>query len=260
MARWRRPITRRAKRRLLAGSVAGRKGRAAGTCCPPSPFGCSFSRPGWPGRRPQPPAAPMERPAGALEAFSIASRQSGGGKRRFDSRGRAEPTRRGSLSLAGRGDHRHRLEHAGLRRVRGTAARLERLHGPELRRAQGLGLAQRRPPRRPADDRACLEPGGRQPLAVHRRTSSPPPRRRLSAHARAGGADRRSRRQHPRVDRHPHRHRRPEAGRGRHAPGQGGRRGGQPRQERVPGEHEPRDSHADERHHRHDRAGARHRL
>ena len=34
--------------------------------------------------------------------------------------------------------------------------------------------------------------------------------------------------------------------------------GGQPREERVPGEHEPRDPHADERHHRHDRACARH--
>ena len=33
----------------------------------------------------------------------------------------------------------------------------------------------------------------------------------------------------------------------------------QPRQERVPRQHEPRDPHADERHHRHDRAGARHR-
>ena len=32
----------------------------------------------------------------------------------------------------------------------------------------------------------------------------------------------------------------------------------QPRQERVPRQHEPRDPHADERHHRHDRAGARH--
>ena len=35
--------------------------------------------------------------------------------------------------------------------------------------------------------------------------------------------------------------------------------GGQPRQERIPGQHEPRDPHADERHHRHDRARARHR-
>ena len=32
----------------------------------------------------------------------------------------------------------------------------------------------------------------------------------------------------------------------------------QPREERVPGQHEPRDSHADERRHRHDRARARH--
>ena len=41
--------------------------------------------------------------------------------------------------------------------------------------------------------------------------------------------------------------------------GQGGGRGGQPGQERVPGQHEPRDPHADERHPRHDRAGPRHR-
>ena len=40
---------------------------------------------------------------------------------------------------------------------------------------------------------------------------------------------------------------------------QGRRREGQPRQERVPRQHEPRDPHPDERHHRHDRAGARHR-
>ena len=37
-------------------------------------------------------------------------------------------------------------------------------------------------------------------------------------------------------------------------PGPRGRRGRQPGQERVPGQHEPRDPHADERHHRHDRA------
>ena len=38
------------------------------------------------------------------------------------------------------------------------------------------------------------------------------------------------------------------------------RHGGQPRQERVPRQHEPRDPDADERHHRHDRARARHRA
>ena len=40
--------------------------------------------------------------------------------------------------------------------------------------------------------------------------------------------------------------------------GQGARRGRQPREERVPRQHEPRDPHADERRPRHDRAGARH--
>ena len=43
------------------------------------------------------------------------------------------------------------------------------------------------------------------------------------------------------------------------AGGEGGRGSREPGQERVPGQHEPRDPHADERHHRHDRAGARHR-
>ena len=37
-------------------------------------------------------------------------------------------------------------------------------------------------------------------------------------------------------------------------------RGSEPREERVPREHEPRDSDADERHHRHDRSRARHRA
>ena len=43
----------------------------------------------------------------------------------------------------------------------------------------------------------------------------------------------------------------------RQARGRG--RGGEPGQERVPGDHEPRDPHADERRDRHDRAAARHR-
>ncbi len=54
-------------------------------------------------------------------------------------------------------------------------------------------------------------------------------------------------------------HQRSQAYRGQTAQGQGGRRGGQPGQERVSGQHEPRDPHAHERHHRHDRAGAGHR-
>ena len=45
----------------------------------------------------------------------------------------------------------------------------------------------------------------------------------------------------------------------RRAPaGQGGGGGGQPGQGRVPGQRQPRDPHADERHPRHDRAGPRH--
>ena len=46
--------------------------------------------------------------------------------------------------------------------------------------------------------------------------------------------------------------------RGRAAASQGSRRIGKPGQERFPGQHEPRNPHAHERHHRHDRAGARH--
>ena len=42
------------------------------------------------------------------------------------------------------------------------------------------------------------------------------------------------------------------------AGGQGSGRGGQPGQERVFGQYEPRNPHADERHHRHDRTGAGH--
>ena len=40
-------------------------------------------------------------------------------------------------------------------------------------------------------------------------------------------------------------------------PGQAGRRGRQPRQERIPGQHEPRNPHAHERHHRLDGSGSR---
>ena len=50
----------------------------------------------------------------------------------------------------------------------------------------------------------------------------------------------------------------PDPGRDRARAGQGRRRGGQPGQERVPRQHEPRDPHADERRHRHDRPAARH--
>ena len=46
--------------------------------------------------------------------------------------------------------------------------------------------------------------------------------------------------------------------RGRPGSGQGGCRGRQPGQERVPRQHEPRDPHADERRDRHDRPAARH--
>ena len=97
----------------------------------------------------------------------------------------------------------------------------------------------------PYENEYPLQTGGgrRLPLA-------PGPGR---ARARPGRPDRE-------VVRRLHRHRRPEARRGGVAAGQGGGRGRQPGQERVPGQHEPRDPHADERHPRHDRAGPRHRA
>ena len=55
-----------------------------------------------------------------------------------------------------------------------------------------------------------------------------------------------------------HRHHRAQAGRAGARQRARGGRSGQPRQERVPGQHEPRDPDADERRHRHDRARARH--
>ena len=48
-----------------------------------------------------------------------------------------------------------------------------------------------------------------------------------------------------------------EASGGRTPSCQGSRRSRQPCEERVPGQHEPRNPHADERHHRHDRTRAR---
>ena len=53
-------------------------------------------------------------------------------------------------------------------------------------------------------------------------------------------------------------HLRTQAAGGRAAAGQGGGGGGQPGQGRVPGQRQPRDPHAHERHPRHDRAGPRH--
>ncbi len=51
--------------------------------------------------------------------------------------------------------------------------------------------------------------------------------------------------------RRPARHLHPQAHRGRTAPGQGNGRRGHAAQERLPGQHEPRDPHPHERHHRH---------
>ena len=88
--------------------------------------------------------------------------------------------------------------------------------------------------------------------------------RRRAAHARRQHADRRdddaaaarSRRRHP--GRRP-RHHAAQAGRDGAAAGQGSGRSGVTRQERVPRQHQPRDPHADERHHRPVRAARSHR-
>ena len=84
---------------------------------------------------------------------------------------RPEAGRRAAVSVAGRGHHGDRLEHPGLRRVRVRAARLERLHRPGLRPAQGLGLARRDPPRRPPRDRPGLV-GGRRRAGRSTRSST----------------------------------------------------------------------------------------
>ncbi|MBK7828040.1 MAG: response regulator [Nannocystis sp.] len=78
------------------------------------------------------------------------------------------------------------------------------------------------------------------------------PQRRRPRHPLRGaaGADAR-RRPQPRA-RERHRHHRAHAQPGRAGHRQGGRRGREPGQERLPGQHEPRDPHADERDHRHD--------
>ncbi len=68
------------------------------------------------------------------------------------------------------------------------------------------------------------------------------------------------RRRNDRRDGHQSRRHRTADDGGRASPGDGGGRGGQPGQERIPGQHEPRDPHADERHHRHDRTGPGHRV
>ena len=92
------------------------------------------------------------------------------------------------------------------------------------------------------------------------RAAAPPRRRRLSLDGDHRDAPLPPRRHLRRHRQHGGRHHRAQGGRGHAAAGQGGRRGGQPRQERVPRQHEPRDPHADERHHRHDRAGPGHRA
>ena len=128
---------------------------------------------------------------------------------------------RGTVPVPDRGDGGDRLDHAGLRRVRGRAARLERVHRPELRPAQGLGLARRGPSRRSAEDRPRLVRGRRRPLPLPGRAPAPAARRRVPAHARPGRPHPGQGERDPGVDRGPHRHRRRAAGRGRPARGGG---------------------------------------
>ena len=76
-------------------------------------------------------------------------------------------------------------------------------------------------------------------VALPGRTPAAPPRRRVSVHACPGRPHPGQGGRDPGVGRRAHRHRCRKAGRGRDARGQGGRRGRHPRQERVPGQHEP---------------------
>ena len=52
------------------------------------------------------------------------------------------------------------------RRVRGRAVPLERFHWPDVRAAQGMGLAERGPPRRPPEHRPRVVGCRREPVVV----------------------------------------------------------------------------------------------
>ena len=146
----------------------------------------------------------------------------------------------GAVPVPDRGHRGDRLEHPGVRPVRGRAARLERVHRPDVRPAQGLGLARRRPPRRPGEHRAGLVGGRGHPLALSGGTPAAAARRRVPAHARPGRPHPGQGGRHPGVGRGAHRHRRREAGRGR---GAGGRGTGTPAA-RIVGRGHLRDRHA----------------
>ena len=131
----------------------------------------------------------------------------------------------------------HRLRGGGSDRRESAPSQVRRTRPGVLRRP----LAD--DPRRPGVVRRGDEPAqGRVPL--HR------------------GDDHQRRQGQRRRDQSLHRHQAgrdgPQARRGGPVPGEGGGRGGEPRQERLPRHHEPRDPHADERRDRHDRSAARH--
>ena len=153
-----------------------------------------------------------------------------------------------------------RGRHAADRLV-GAAQRLDRLRQSALVRLHGLrrscDLARQLAPVLHPDDLqdslvAWMGGGGREGVPLRGRAALPARlRRRVPVAPGARPARPRRERRDREVVRHLHRHRGPEDG-------HGGGGAGEPRQERVPGQHEPRDPHADERHHRADRAAAGH--
>ena len=132
--------------------------------------------------------------------------------------------------------------HHGIRgrRNRGTTLLLFLSAASDRRRLSRKGIA-RRGGGGTLRGRRLADPQGRLPLLGQRRHRGAP---------RRVGPARGILENHPRPHRSQERRIGPRAG-----PRRG--RGGQPGQERVPRQHEPRDPHADERHHRHDGTPAR---
>ena len=133
-----------------------------------------------------------------------------------------------------------------------------RLGGRSRRAGRPLALEarRRRSGRAPPDAPRAREPW-RRPR--HGALVRPPRRRTSRSRAARPPARARARRQPDHRARFDHRHQREE---GERPPARRTRRGKrrEPRQERVPGQHEPRDPHPAERRHRHDRAPRSHRA
>ena len=195
----------------------------------------------------------------------------------FLPRARAAPAR----SLAGHpGARARRAGHAGGRPAGGRSQGLHRAGEPGLLpggRAERRGADRQAGVRLRLDRRGRGAPRWRMPVPGARRCSDGTPLRNgfvrledsagkarsflVNCSAVAG----RGQEAAGRADQLRGRHRAAGEG-GRAAPGQGGRRGGQPHQKRVPGQHEPRTSHSVERDYRdsprwgHHKPGARRRA